>query len=90
MSLIFNVFPNYVCRNPTSNTADKIAIVPQLSCPKLLSQFGKLSRVDSHTDNNPASITSKLGILLHPCKTKALLVSKSKSCLAGQRHALIL
>ena len=44
MSLIFNIFPNYVCGNFISNTADKIAIVPQFPCPKLLPQIGKLTK----------------------------------------------
>ena len=41
MSLIFNILPNYVCGYLISNTADKISIVPQFPCPKLLPQIGK-------------------------------------------------
>ena len=39
MSLIFNIFPNYVCGNLIPNTADKIAILPQLPSPKPLPQI---------------------------------------------------
>ena len=44
MSLIFNILPNYICCNLIPNTADKIAIVPQFSCPKLLPQIRKLTK----------------------------------------------
>jgi hypothetical protein len=44
MSLIFNIIPNYVCGYLIPNTADKIAIVPQFPCPKLLLQIGKLTK----------------------------------------------
>ena len=41
MSLIFNIFPNYICGYFIANTADEISIVPQLPSPKLLPQIGK-------------------------------------------------
>ena len=41
MSLVLNIFTDYVCGNFVSNTADKIPIVPQFSHPKLLPQLGK-------------------------------------------------
>ena len=44
MSLVFNIFPNYVCGYFVANTANKITIVPQLPCPKLLPQIGKLPK----------------------------------------------
>ena len=44
MSLIFNIFPDYICGNLIPNTADKIAIVPHLPCPKLLPQIRKLTK----------------------------------------------
>jgi hypothetical protein len=42
MSLIFNVFPNYICGYFITSAVDKIAIVPQFPCPKLLPQVRKL------------------------------------------------
>jgi len=42
MSLIFNIFPNYVCGYFVTNASDKIAVIPQLPCPKLFPQVGKL------------------------------------------------
>ncbi len=44
MSLIFNVFPDYVCSNFIPNTSDKVAIVPQFSSLKLLTHFGEFSK----------------------------------------------
>jgi hypothetical protein len=44
MGLIFNIPPNYVCCNLITNAADKIAIVPQLPCPKPFPQIGKLTK----------------------------------------------
>ena len=44
MSLIFNGVPNYICGYFIPNTADEIAIVPQLPCPKLLPQVEKLTK----------------------------------------------
>ena len=41
MSLIFNILPYYICCHLIPNTADEIAIVPQLPCPKLLLQTWK-------------------------------------------------
>ena len=40
MRLEFNIFPDYVSSNIISNTSDKIAIIPQLSQPKLFPDFG--------------------------------------------------
>jgi len=42
MSLIFDVFSNYFCGYFVTNTTDKIAVVPQFPCPKLLPQIGEL------------------------------------------------
>jgi hypothetical protein len=41
MSLIFNVFPDYICGNLIPNAADKIPVVPQFPCPKLLPKIWK-------------------------------------------------
>ncbi len=41
MRLVFNMFSNYVSGDFISNTSDKIAIVPQLTCPKLFPNLGK-------------------------------------------------
>ena len=41
MRLVLNIFPNYVSGNFISNTPDKIAIIPQLSRPKLFFYLGK-------------------------------------------------
>ncbi len=42
MSLVFNIFPNYVRSNLVSYTPDEIPVVPKLMCPKLLPQFREL------------------------------------------------
>ena len=40
MSLVFNIFPNDISYHVISNTPDEIAIIPQLSCPKLFPKLG--------------------------------------------------
>ena len=42
MSLVFNIFPDYVRSNFVSYTPDEIPVIPQLMCPKLLPQLRKL------------------------------------------------
>ena len=42
MILVLNITTNDVCCDLISYTPDKVAIVPQFSCPKLLPEFGKL------------------------------------------------
>ena len=41
MRLVLNIFSNYVSGDFISNTPDKIAIIPQLTCPKLFPNLGK-------------------------------------------------
>jgi hypothetical protein len=41
MNLVFNIFPNDISDNVISNTSDEIAIIPQLTSPKLLPKLGK-------------------------------------------------
>jgi len=60
MSLIFNIFPNYICGNLIPNTADKIAIVPQFPSPKLLPQIRKLTKYFTCRD--------AFYYLNHPCQ----------------------
>ena len=60
MSLILNVFPNYVCGYFIANTADKVAIVPHLPCPKLLPQIGELTKYFTGRD--------AFHYLNHPCR----------------------
>ena len=41
MSLVLNIFTDYIGGNFVANTADKVTIIPQLSSPKLFSQLRK-------------------------------------------------
>ena len=60
MSLIFNIFPNYVCCNLIPDTADEIAIVPQFPSPKLFPQIGELTKYFTGRDT--------FHYLYHPCR----------------------
>ena len=42
MSLALNIFTDYIGGNFITNTANEVAVVPQLASPQMFSQFGKL------------------------------------------------